>query len=189
MANKKYIDFPDVATALNSLILLLADPATGTLGKLTATELVSLFDSITTILAAVKIIFTNEELWAFVLDDGTMGNYFSLGGTTPDYAINWSFSDGGSNSTAGQLTLSGIREQINQATGYSIMQHTFDAFTIQKDNGTFARLYFSVDVTEISSQKTTILNIQDYANNAAAITAGLAAGDLYRNGDVLQIVH
>jgi hypothetical protein len=29
----------------------------------------------------------------------------------------------------------------------------------------------------------------NYANNVAAITGGLAVGDIYRNGDVLQIVH
>lgn len=29
----------------------------------------------------------------------------------------------------------------------------------------------------------------DHANNAAAITAGLVAGDIYRNGDILMIVH
>ena len=34
-----------------------------------------------------------------------------------------------------------------------------------------------------------IQNIQNFANNAAAITGGLVVGDLYRNGDVLQIVH
>ncbi len=30
---------------------------------------------------------------------------------------------------------------------------------------------------------------QNFANNAAAITGGLVAGDIYRNGDVLMIVH
>jgi hypothetical protein len=29
----------------------------------------------------------------------------------------------------------------------------------------------------------------DYADNAAAITAGLVAGDIYRNGDVMMVVH
>lgn len=31
--------------------------------------------------------------------------------------------------------------------------------------------------------------ISEYADNAAAITAGLTAGDIYRTGDVLKIVH
>ena len=189
MANKKYIDFPDVATSLAPLITLLADPSTGALSKLTATELVSLFDTITTILPALKVIFTNEQFWAYVLDDGTMGNFFSLGGTTPDYQINWSFGDGGSNSTAGQFSLAGIKEQVNNAAGYSFLQHDINTFTIQKDNGTFGRFIYTIAQTIINSQKVTIENIQDYANNTAAITAGLTTGDLYRNGDILQIVH
>lgn len=34
-----------------------------------------------------------------------------------------------------------------------------------------------------------ILNIQEFADNAAAITGGLIIGTLYRTGDVLKIVH
>jgi hypothetical protein len=34
-----------------------------------------------------------------------------------------------------------------------------------------------------------IANVPVYADNAAAITAGLAMGKLYRTGDVLKIVH
>ena len=32
-------------------------------------------------------------------------------------------------------------------------------------------------------------NVPVYADNAAAVTAGLAVGKLYRTGDVLKIVH
>lgn len=34
-----------------------------------------------------------------------------------------------------------------------------------------------------------IVNIPSYADNAAAVSGGLEVGFLYRNGDVLQIVH
>ena len=34
-----------------------------------------------------------------------------------------------------------------------------------------------------------VTSLQNYANNAAAITGGLAVGTLYRNGDIVQIVH
>lgn len=34
-----------------------------------------------------------------------------------------------------------------------------------------------------------IANIAEHADNTAAVTAGLAAGTLYRTGDVLKIVH
>lgn len=32
-------------------------------------------------------------------------------------------------------------------------------------------------------------NVQEYADNAAAIAAGLTVGRVYRTGDVLKIVH
>lgn len=42
----------------------------------------------------------------------------------------------------------------------------------------------------LSSGKLNIANLtQVYANNAAALAGGLVIGDVYRNGDVLQIVH
>ena len=34
-----------------------------------------------------------------------------------------------------------------------------------------------------------IASVPSYANNAAALAGGLAIGQLYRNGDVLNIVH
>jgi hypothetical protein len=34
-----------------------------------------------------------------------------------------------------------------------------------------------------------ISNIPDYVSNAAAISAGLSTGDVYRLGDYLAIVH
>lgn len=35
----------------------------------------------------------------------------------------------------------------------------------------------------------TALATTSYANNAAALAAGLTVGQLYRNGDVVQVVH
>ena len=34
-----------------------------------------------------------------------------------------------------------------------------------------------------------LLSIQEYADNAAAIAAGLSVGSIYRTGDALKIVH
>tara|TARA_R100000655_G_scaffold67464_1_gene105790 strand:- start:42 stop:1370 length:1329 start_codon:yes stop_codon:yes gene_type:complete len=44
---------------------------------------------------------------------------------------------------------------------------------------------------EVAATKISITSaiISNYANNAAALAAGLVAGDLYRNGDSLNIVH
>ena len=49
----------------------------------------------------------------------------------------------------------------------------------------------SVNKVTVNSTKINITSalISNYANNAAALAAGLVAGDLYRNGDSLNIVH
>ncbi len=49
----------------------------------------------------------------------------------------------------------------------------------------------SVSKVTVNSTKINITSalISNYANNAAALAAGLVAGDLYRNGDSLNIVH
>jgi hypothetical protein len=44
-------------------------------------------------------------------------------------------------------------------------------------------------MTLSQSGKLTIGGVQNFLNNAAAIAGGLVVGDVYRNGDVLQIVH
>lgn len=35
----------------------------------------------------------------------------------------------------------------------------------------------------------TIHGLVEYADNAAAVTAGLVAGNLYRTGDIVKVVH
>lgn len=35
----------------------------------------------------------------------------------------------------------------------------------------------------------TLSNVMEYADNAAAVTAGLNVGQVYRTGDLLKIVH
>lgn len=41
----------------------------------------------------------------------------------------------------------------------------------------------------LSAAAMVIANVPVYADNAAAVTAGLAIGKLYRTGDALKIVH
>lgn len=59
-------------------------------------------------------------------------------------------------------------------------------------NGTF-NFTLAELLTLISNNLTAtsfiLSNVQEYADNAAAITAGLNAGQVYRTGDVLKIVH
>ena len=61
--------------------------------------------------------------------------------------------------------------------------------SLETKNFTFA------DVITFLQQNLLILNtpsftsIPEYADNAAAVTAGLAVGNVYRTGDVLKIVH
>jgi uncharacterized protein (DUF2345 family) len=41
----------------------------------------------------------------------------------------------------------------------------------------------------LTGTKYSIAGLSSYANNAAALAAGLTAGQLYRNGDNLGVVH
>lgn len=43
--------------------------------------------------------------------------------------------------------------------------------------------------TESPNSKLSIVGLSEYADNAAALSAGLTEGDLYRTGDILKIVH
>jgi hypothetical protein len=46
--------------------------------------------------------------------------------------------------------------------------------------------------TGLTVKSSSVVNLSttpSYANNAAALLGGLVAGDIYRNGDVMQIVH
>lgn len=60
-------------------------------------------------------------------------------------------------------------------------------------SGSTLPLSLRIDSTDYVTVKTTgivnIVNTPNYANNAAALSGGLVAGDVYRNGDTLQIVH
>ena len=47
----------------------------------------------------------------------------------------------------------------------------------------------NVRITVNSVGITNIANVPTYADNAAALLAGLVAGDIYRTGDTLKIVH
>lgn len=61
--------------------------------------------------------------------------------------------------------------------------------SLETKNFTFA------DVISFLQQNLLLLNtpsftsVPEYADNAAAVTAGLAVGKVYRTGDVLKIVH
>jgi len=59
-----------------------------------------------------------------------------------------------------------------------------DTATIPRSQAvTFADLDDGAEVSAVSS------NLSNYANNAAALTGGLKAGQVYRNGDILMVVH
>jgi hypothetical protein len=59
-----------------------------------------------------------------------------------------------------------------------------DAATTPRSQAvTFADLDDGAEVSAVSS------NLSNYANNAAALAGGLKAGQVYRNGDILMVVH
>lgn len=63
------------------------------------------------------------------------------------------------------------------------------------DNSLETKNFTFADVISFLQQNLLILNtpsltgVLEYADNAAAVTAGLAVGKIYRTGDVLKIVH
>jgi hypothetical protein len=75
---------------------------------------------------------------------------------------------------SGDITINGLQVNLNSSLF-----------------GQSASFMNSVDVSSLSvaDGPLTIQNIGNYANNSVAVSAGLSVGTLYRNGDVLQIVH
>lgn len=55
-------------------------------------------------------------------------------------------------------------------------------------NFTIAELLTLIS-NNLTATSFTISNVAQYADNAAAITAGLNVGQVYRTGDLLKIVH
>lgn len=55
-------------------------------------------------------------------------------------------------------------------------------------NFTLAKLLTLIS-ENLTATSFTLSNVSEYADNAAAITAGLNVGQVYRTGDVLKIVH
>lgn len=58
----------------------------------------------------------------------------------------------------------------------------FDAFTMTAPGAALLKLY-------LKAPWILSLSLTSYASNAAALSAGLQAGDLYRLGDTIGIVH
>lgn len=67
---------------------------------------------------------------------------------------------------------------------------TSSFFSIKR-SGTSAhfRLADDSDWSPVSTGQITINGVQEFADNAAAITGGLTTGQVYRTGDILKIVH
>ena len=75
--------------------------------------------------------------------------------------------------------------QVEQATGAGInLKSTTAGKTVSIANNVG-----NLILTPSSGFATVIVGVVEYANNAAALTAGLTAGMVYRTGDALMIVH
>lgn len=51
------------------------------------------------------------------------------------------------------------------------------------------RAYFQIGTYSSGQNRFTMTPLSEYADNAAAMAAGLGAGDIYRTGDLLKVVH
>lgn len=97
------------------------------------------------------------------------------------------------NRTATQVVVQGTAATQDVQTLASNDLTTFSQTNVSATSGTSVSVY-KTGVGNlpygIAASKFSLLNgVPSYVNNAAALAGGLVAGDFYRNGDVLQIVH
>lgn len=60
---------------------------------------------------------------------------------------------------------------------------------LETKNFTFSDVISFLQLNLLIMNTPSFTGILEYADNAAALTAGLVAGNVYRTGDVLKIVH
>lgn len=60
---------------------------------------------------------------------------------------------------------------------------------LKTKNFTFADVISFLQLNLLIMNTPSFTGILEYTDNAAALTAGLVAGNVYRTGDVLKIVH
>ena len=60
---------------------------------------------------------------------------------------------------------------------------------LETKNFTFADVISFLQLNLLIMNTPSFTGILEYTDNAAALTAGLVAGNVYRTGDVLKIVH
>jgi len=61
--------------------------------------------------------------------------------------------------------------------------------SLETKNFTFADVISFLQQNLLIMNTPSLTGVLEYADNAAAVTAGLAVGKIYRTGDVLKIVH
>lgn len=61
--------------------------------------------------------------------------------------------------------------------------------SLETKNFTFADVISFLQLNLLIMNTPSFTGVNEYADNAAAITAGLSTGKVYRTGDVLKIVH
>lgn len=173
MSTKRYDQFA-AGSAASTQIILTADPVTGVLGKIALSSLPTpAAPTLEAVLTAGAAITTNHFITAsnhFVdslFDDGATGIEFS-------------------ETLQSQTTLS-LAYSNNSSNHLSqiILDDTGTAISLQKGAVTFE---FKIIDTGCSILKSGV-SMPSFAGNAAALAAGLVVGNLYRNGDALNIVH
>lgn len=60
---------------------------------------------------------------------------------------------------------------------------------LETKNFTFSDVISFLQLNLLIMNTPSFTGVLEYADNAAALTAGLVAGNVYRTGDVLKIVH
>jgi hypothetical protein len=169
MANKKYNDYLP-GTYDTAKIFLQADPTTGELGKVNLPTIVELNNA-----AADYFLEMNHHI--FQIDSAIKVRFFHYNG---DY--------------------NGVLQMIN-GTAQIVQEDTSTgnyAYIIVRSDTSAMKVHLftynaALDIITEIVVGDGLITMQyggyNYANNAAAISAGLPVGAIYRNGDILQIVH
>jgi hypothetical protein len=90
---------------------------------------------------------------------------------------------------AGELQLTGSKTRVTGDLYVGNNAAADPAIVFDGDTNDGQITYFEDEDYFGLSARINITGITEYADNAAALTGGLVAGDLYRTGDALKIVH
>lgn len=191
MPDKRIDEMPDestMTTADADKILFIGDPSTGKLYKGTITQLIALVGGGGT---GSRFGFSGEDdAAAEVRSFAIVTNSFIISGTSGTFGFTFTDVDGNVHT----VTLQSYQNVVVVTDGTNTAGSNLNpAYAELNASGGGASSYIRAVKDYIRFNQNTghfqFDNISDHADNAAAITAGLSVGMIYKTGDNLKIVH